>query len=49
MNNVLKRICTINGYASNLLYVTETKDEDNNPLYTFTDKEGHVILTRQIS
>ncbi|MDH6344335.1 hypothetical protein M2480_003241, partial [Parabacteroides sp. PFB2-12] len=32
-----------------MLYVTETKDEDNNPLYTFTDKEGHVILTRQIS
>lgn len=36
-------------YAAGQLYVTKSTDEDNNVGYTFTDKSGHTILTRQIS
>lgn len=36
-------------YAAGQLYVTKSTDEDNNVEYTFTDKSGHTILTRQIS
>ncbi|MDH6343988.1 hypothetical protein M2480_002653, partial [Parabacteroides sp. PFB2-12] len=49
LNSIMVSLASDGYYAAGLLYVTETKDEDNNPLYTFTDKEGHVILTRQIS
>ena len=36
-------------YAAGQLYVTKSTDEDNYVGYTFTDKSGHTILTRQIS
>ena len=36
-------------YAAGQLYVTKSTDEDNNVGYTFADKSGHTILTRQIS
>ncbi len=35
-------------YASNQLYVTEITDEDGNKSYEFKNKQGQVILTRQI-
>jgi RHS repeat-associated protein len=38
-----------NDYAAGQLYVRETKDEDGNTSYEFTDKLGQVILTRQIA
>ena len=40
---------TSNGsYASGQLSVVKTTDEDLNVSYTFTDKMGHVVLTRQM-
>ncbi len=36
-------------YASNQLYVTEMIDEDGNKSYEFKDKQGQVVLTRQIN
>ena len=40
---------TSNGsYASGQLSVIKTTDEDLNVSYTFTDKMGHVVLTRQM-
>lgn len=40
---------TANGsYASGELYVQKTTDEDGNVSYTFTDKQGHMVLTRQM-
>ena len=35
-------------YASGQLSVVKTTDEDLNVSYTFTDKMGHVVLTRQM-
>lgn len=35
-------------YAAGELYVTEIKDEEQNPSYEFKDKLGQVILTRQM-
>ena len=34
-------------YHDNELYVIKTKDEDKNISYTFTDKEGRLLLKRQ--
>ena len=40
---------TSNGsYASGQLSVVKTSDEDLNVSYTFTDKMGHVVLSRQM-
>mgnify|MGYP000002357890 FL=1 len=40
---------TSNGsYASGQLSVVKTTDEDLNVSYTFTDKMGHVVLSRQM-
>ena len=36
------------GCASGQLSVVKTTDEDLNASYTFTDKMGHVVLTRQM-
>lgn len=36
-------------YAANLLNVIKTTDEDNNVSYTFTDKLGRIVLTRQMN
>jgi RHS repeat-associated protein len=36
-------------YANAQLYVTRTEDEDGNTVYSFTDKEGKAILTRQMN
>lgn len=36
-------------YASGQLYVNKVTDEDGNKSFTFTDKEGRVILTRQMN
>lgn len=36
-------------YAANELYVTKETDENNNISYEFKDKQGLVILTRQIN
>lgn len=40
----------INGgnYATGQLYVTQTKDEDKNITYTFTDKQDRTVLVRQM-
>lgn len=35
-------------YASGQLFVVKTTDEDSNVSYTFTDKLGHTVLTRQM-
>ena len=36
-------------YAANLLNVIKTTDEGNNVSYTFTDKLGRIVLTRQMN
>ncbi|MDR2927359.1 MAG: DUF6443 domain-containing protein, partial [Cytophagaceae bacterium] len=36
-------------YAASQLYVTETKDEEGNTSYTFTDKLGRTLLVRMIN
>lgn len=35
-------------YPANSLFVVQTKDENNNYSYTFTDKEGRLILERKV-
>uniref|UniRef100_UPI0025C54CCF DUF6443 domain-containing protein n=1 Tax=Bacteroides sp. UBA939 TaxID=1946092 RepID=UPI0025C54CCF len=36
-------------YPAGELYVTKTTDEDNNVSYTFTDKDGCVLLSRKVA
>ena len=36
-------------YTSGSLYVVKTTDEDGNISYTFTDKQGRTVLTRQMN
>lgn len=36
-------------YANGELRVSEAQDEDGNTSYQFTDKQGHIVLTRQIN
>jgi hypothetical protein len=36
-------------YAANTLYVTKLTDEDNNISYEFKNKQGQVLLTRQMN
>ena len=35
-------------YAANQLFVVQTKDEEQNYSYTFTDKEGRLVLERRM-
>lgn len=36
-------------YPAGMLYVTKLQDEDNNISYEFKDKQGQIILTRQVN
>ena len=36
-------------YAAGMLQVVKTTDEDGNISYTFTDKQGRTVLTRQMN
>lgn len=47
--NVINEIIQHNGnYTTNQLYITKTTDEDEHVSYEFKDKQGTILLTRQI-
>lgn len=47
-NDTILTLTRVKNYASSVLFVTRTNDEDGNTVFEFKDKLEQVVLTRQI-